>query len=370
MTTPEADAVIAPVPVGRRVRPRWIMPLLVVLALVLPIALFKGYTLANLSMVFIFAVALMGMVLLTGHGGQISLGHGAFFAAGAYCTAILMDRWNVPYWATFPVSGALCFLLGWLFGLPALRLPGHHLALATFALAMAAPQLLRYSGFEAWTHGTSGITVAAIEAPPGVPLKPDQWLFLCAVVLYLLMYAFSRGLAASRMGRAIRAIRDNPTAAVAMGIDSGRVKSITFGISTLYTGLAGSAAALVWQFAAPDSFSVMLSLSLFVGAVAGGLMSFTGVLAGAALIQYLPNLTEQISQSAPTTVYGILLIAMMFVLPDGVAGGIARARNAIRARREKAGEQRALVASGEDPSNSGPFNPPVSRTATRPRRNA
>lgn len=333
MTSGAIDACGESLAAGSRKWTRWTGAGLLVLALLMPVALFKGYTLANLSMVFIYAVALMGIVLLTGHGGQISLGHGAFFAAGAYFTAMLMERWAVPYWATLPVSALLCFFLGWLFGQPALRLPGHHLALATFALAMAAPQLLRYSGLEGWTHGANGIALIRVEAPLGMPLTSDQWMYVCAVALYGVMYLLARGLAASRMGRAIRAIRDNPTAAVAMGIDTARIKSITFGLSTLYTGVAGSAAAMVWQFVAPDSFSVMLSISLFVGAVAGGITSFTGVLAGAALIQYLPNLTEQISKSAPTTIYGLLLIALMFILPDGVAGAVARAKEGLRRRK-------------------------------------
>lgn len=289
-----------------------------------PVFFLRGYALANLAMVFTYAVALMGLVLLTGHGGQISLGHGAFFAIGAYCTAILMEQANCPYWLAIPLSGAACFALGWLFGWPALRLPGHHLALATFALAMAVPQVLRFTGLETWTHGTSGIALTPVQAPAFTGLKTDQWMYLCALSLWALMLAISRGVAAGRMGRAMRALRDNPAAAIAMGVDPSQVKTRAFGLSTMYTGLAGSMAALIWQFAAPDSFSVMLSIAFFVGAVAGGLTSFGATIAGAALIQYLPNLTEQVSKSAPTAVYGILLIVLMFALPDGFSGGLRR----------------------------------------------
>lgn len=294
--------------------------------LALPMAFMKDYALMQLTMVLVYAMALMGVVLLTGYGGQISLGHGAFFAIGAYCAAIMMGRWNFPYWATIVPSGLVCFAVGWLIGLPALRLPGHHLALATFAFAMAVPQLIRYKGVEGWTKGVQGIVLDRPNVPWGLPLSADQWLFTCTFLLCGFMFWVARGIARGRVGRAMLAIRENPTAAAAMGIDIARTQSITFGVSTLFAGVAGAAAAIVLQFVAPDSFTVFFSITLLVGAVVGGLSSLPAAFAGALAIQYLPVLTEQISKSAPTAIYGTLLIVFMFVIPSGVAGLMTKLR--------------------------------------------
>src|SRR5690606_3328033 len=124
-----------------------------------------------------YAIALLGLNILTGYNGQISLGHGAFFAIGAYTAAILMDKANWPYWATNLVAGLACLVAGFLFGLPALRLEGLYLALATFALGVAMPQILKYKGLEAWTGGAMGVVIVKPEAPPGIPLDQDQWLY-------------------------------------------------------------------------------------------------------------------------------------------------------------------------------------------------
>ena len=126
----------------------------------------------------VYAIALLGLNILTGYNGQISLGHGAFYAIGAYVAAILMDKMGAPYWATVPVAGIVCLVVGFLFGLPALKLDGHYLALATFALAVALPQLLKNKHLEAWTGGVQGIVITKPDAPFGLKLNPDQWLYL------------------------------------------------------------------------------------------------------------------------------------------------------------------------------------------------
>jgi branched-chain amino acid transport system permease protein len=136
----------------------------------------SSYRTFQLTLVMIYAIALLGLNILTGYNGQISLGHGAFYAMGAYCAAILMDKLGVPYWATLPAAAVLCFAAGFLFGLPALRLEGLYLALATFALGVAMPQLLKYKALEGWTGGVQGIVILKPEAPWGLPLNADQWL--------------------------------------------------------------------------------------------------------------------------------------------------------------------------------------------------
>jgi branched-chain amino acid transport system permease protein len=291
----------------------------ILLAAALPFVL-SSFRLFQFSQVFIYAIALLGLNLLTGYNGQISLGHGAFFAIGGYVTAILMDRWGVPYGWTLPVAAAVCFLAGFLFGLPALRLEGLYLALATFALALAVPQILKY--FEHWTGGSQGIVLMKPAPPPGVPLNADQWLYFLVLAVMLLAFFLGANLLRGRVGRAMLAIRDNPIAAQAMGINLPLVKSLTFGVSAAFTGLAGALSAVVVAYVAPDSFNIFLSLTLLIGIVIGGLASVSGALYGAFFIQFVPNFAQDISKAAPWAIFGLFLIVFMFVMPTGIAGGI------------------------------------------------
>lgn len=317
------------------------------IALVLPFFV-TDYRLLQLSMVITYTIALLGLVLLTGFNGQISLGHGAIFALGAYTTAILINTWKLPYWAAPPASAAVCFVFGVLFGRPALRLPGHLLALATFGLAMAAPQLLRYKGVERWTGGVQGIMLDKPEAPFGLPISADQWVYLFVLSILVLAFVSLANLLDGRMGRAIVAVRDNPIAATAMGIDIAFVKTVTFGYSALYTGVAGSAAAIVVSYVAPDSFNVFLSITLLVGAVIGGLNLPSGALLGAFVIQFLPNITESISKSAPSAIYGLLLILAVYAVPGGLASLLQRLAGHLGAKRSARVAPVRTAAAGAD----------------------
>ena len=295
------------------------LALLLVAACVLPF-LVSNYRVFQFTLTLVYAIALLGLNMLTGYNGQISLGHGAFYAIGAYVAAILMDKFGVPYWATIPVAGAVCLGVGFLFGLPALRLEGVYLALATFALGVAMPQILKYKGFEHWTGGVQGIVIVKPEPPEWSGLTQDQWLYfvvlVCTVALFVIGWNILRG----RMGRAMVAIRDQPIAAQAMGVNTALIKSLSFGVSAMYTGIAGALGAIVIQFVAPDSFNVFLSITLVVGVVIGGLASIPGAIYGALFIQFIPNVADQISKAAPWAIYGVFLIVFMYVMPSGVAG--------------------------------------------------
>lgn len=291
----------------------------------LPLVL-QNYQLFQATMVLVYAVALLGLNLLTGYNGQISLGHGAFYAIGAYAAAIFMERFGIPYWLTVPMAGLLCLAVGFLFGLPALRLEGLYLALATFALGMALPQLLKYKHLEAWTGGSGGLVLMKPEAPWGLPLNPDQWLYLFALAVTVLMFVIARNLLRGNVGRAMRAIRDHALAAETMGINNAMVKSLTFAVSAMYTGVAGALGAIAVQFVAPESFTIFLSITLLVGVVVGGLASISGAIYGALFIQFIPNIAEKISKAAPWAIYGVILIVLMFLMPTGVAGAIRAAR--------------------------------------------
>jgi len=307
---------------------------LLALACVLPFVL-SNYRIFQLNMVFITTMALVGLNLLTGFNGQISLGHGAFYAMGAYTTAILVDRFDCPYILALPCSGAVCLVFGWLFGLPALRLEGLYLALATFALGVCLPQILKYKGIEDWTHGVQGITLLKPEAPFHLPLSADQWLYFLSLGVLVLLLWIARNIVTSHTGRAIVAIRDNPLAAAAMGIDLARYKTTAFGISALYTGIAGGLSALTVQFVAPDSFNILVSAGFLVGIVVGGLASLSGAFYGALFLQFVPNVADRISKAAPWAIYGVVLIGFVYLMPEGVAGFIRRWWVSVTATRTK-----------------------------------
>jgi len=281
-----------------------------------------NYQVFQVTLVLVYAIALLGLNLLTGYNGQISLGHGAFYAIAAYVAAILMDRYGVPYWLTVPVAGVGCFLVGYLFGFPALRLEGLYLALATFALGVALPQLLKSNFLEPWTGGVQGIVITKPDAPYGLKLNPDQWLYFFTLFFVLIALFLTRNLLRSRIGLAMVAIRDQPIAAEAMGVNTAFYKSLAFGISAMLTGVAGALGAIAVQFVAPDSFTVLLSITLLVGIVIGGLASIPGAMYGAIFIQFVPNVADKISKAAPWAIYGVFLILFMLVLPSGIAGGV------------------------------------------------
>jgi branched-chain amino acid transport system permease protein len=306
--------------VSMMARGPWLIVLLVVFAAVVPVAAFSDYHLFQMTMVEVYAIAILGLALLTGFNGQISLGHGAFYAIGAYTSAVLMTTWSVPYWATLPVSALVCGVVGFLVGLPALRLGGLYLALTTFALAVAIPQLLKFKAFEDWTGGVQGLVIDKPDAPFGLDLSPDQWLYLFTLAVGVVMYIVAWNLVRGRIGRAMMAIRDHAMAAEAMGINIALVKTGTFAVSALFTGLAGSLGAIAVQFVAPDSFGVFVSIFLFVGLVVGGVSSIGGTLIGAAFIEFVPNLADKVSKAAPGAVYGVILIAAMFLMPAGAGG--------------------------------------------------
>jgi len=301
-------------------RMSWLVPILVLVAAIWPVTTFTDYHLFQLTMVVVYGIAILGLALLTGFNGQISLGHGAFYAIGAYTTAILMTTWAVPYWLTLPISAVVCAGVGFLLGLPALRLGGLYLALTTFALAVAIPQILKYKLFEDWTGGVQGLVIDKPEAPFGLDLSPDQWLYLFTLMIAVVLYVIGWNIVRGRMGRAMMAIRDHAMAAEAMGINLAMVKTRVFALSAMYTGLAGSLGAIAVQFVAPDSFGVFVSIFLFVGLVVGGVSSIGGTLIGAAFIEFVPNLADKVSKAAPGAVYGVILIGVMFLMPAGVGG--------------------------------------------------
>jgi branched-chain amino acid transport system permease protein len=298
----------------------------------------------DLAEMGVFFIAILGLNIVTGYTGQISLGHGAFMAVGGYTTAILMSDQGLKLGGhvfssdlrdiyTLPIAGAVAGLAGVLFGIPALRLSGLYLALATFAVAVALPSVLKKA--DTLTGGSSGINLFGLPRLTGLGVETtvlgrtltfNDWLYYLswtiAVVLFLAAWLLVRG----RTGRALRAIRDSEVAAASSGVHLATYKTLAFGVSAFYAGIAGGLFAIHTTFVNPDTFPISLSIFLLVGIVVGGLGSLWTLVFGAALIVFLPDVAQRISKSAgaPSIVYAVVLIAAMFVLPTGVGGLVRR----------------------------------------------
>ncbi len=317
--TSDALATVAPSGMTMKNRRLLLSVVAVAIAVMLPFVV-KNFLIFQLTLAMVYAIAILGLNLLTGFNGQFSLGHSAFFGIGAYTAAILMDQGDVAYYWTLPAAGIVCMISGFLFGLPALRLEGIYLALATFSLAVAMPQILKSSPLDPWTGGVQGITIIKPDAPFGLPLNSDQWLYIFTLAILIALFVAAANLINSRTGRAIMAIRDNSIAARSMGIDVSLYKSLTFGVSAFYTGIAGALGAIVIQFVAPDSFTFVLSIGLFVGLVIGGVGSIAGTLFGGLFVLFVPNIAEAISKGLAGAVYGVILILVIYLMPSGAAG--------------------------------------------------
>jgi branched-chain amino acid transport system permease protein len=287
----------------------------------LPLQL-SGYHEGLWSRVAIFFIAILGLNIVTGYTGQISVGHGAFMAIGGYTTALFSYHQGTALLLTLPISFAIAFACGILFGFPALRLSGVYLALATFALAVSVPQLpLKFSKF---TGGSNGIRTA--ETPGYLWQYGVSW--GCAAILFVGAWLLLRG----RTGRAFRAIRDSPVAAASSGVSLPVYKTLAFGVSAAYAGVAGSLLVIVTNgYAQPSEFGILLSLEILIGAAVAGFGSLWGVLVGAAFVALLPTVSTDVPLIGSThgrdVVYGLIVILVMVLLPNGVAGLLSRLAN-------------------------------------------
>jgi len=288
------------------------------------------YTLYRFTLAGIYAIAIIGLNLLLGLSGQFSIGHGAFFALGAYVTAITTRDSDTSAYLTILMAGGCGFVAGYLFGWPALRLSLIHLTLATWALAVALPQVLKSSHLETWTGGVQGLYLDRPGAPDAIPLSDDQWWHLVVTAILLVLIWLAHNLRHGRSARALTALRDNEIAAAMSGVNVARYKTIIFGISAFYAAIAGALAALLTDFVGPDSFTVWLSIHLLIGAVIGGMHSVWGALIGGMLLQFLPDAVRSASSALSFPAYGFILILMVYLSPDGLAGLIGRTAQRLR----------------------------------------
>ncbi|MEV6153388.1 branched-chain amino acid ABC transporter permease [Nonomuraea sp. NPDC052129] len=329
------DSPVAKEPGGRVAR-RWRVPAnwrWTIVALLLALACYAPFQLVpfrvfQFTMVLIYAVALLGLNLLVGHAGQISLGHGAFFAVGAYTAAILLHSWDVPYPATLPAAAVVAFALGLALGVPAVRLRGLYLALVTLAIAIFLVPLLKR--FESVTGGSMGLTLAKPAPPAWTGLAEDQWLYFLTLAVAVVAFLVTRSVLRSRVGRALHAIRDNEAAAEVMGVRLSFYKTLSFAWSAMLAGIAGCLYTWVIGYVSPDSFVVTLSITLLAGLVVGGLGSYWGPLLGGLFVMFVPSISQSVNDAAPGVVFGLLIIAVMYVAPTGLAGLAGRAAYSIK----------------------------------------
>ena len=282
-----------------------------------------------------YFVAIVGLNLLTGYTGQISLGHGALMAIGGYTTAWLMvhEHWR-DVW-TIPLAGLAAGLVGFLIGLPALRLSGLYLALATFAFAVSMPSLLKkFSGITGGGQGLRPIEDAPLQITGlsgtvtvlGHSVTQNDFLYYLSWGLGLVAFVAAWLLVRGRVGRTLRAVRDSEVAAASAGVNLARTKTLVFALSGVYAGVAGALFAIQTEIVSPLSFTFVLSIVILVGAVVGGLGSLPGMVLGALFVEYLPDLSTRVSQKpgVPDFVYGLAIILVMILLPTGAGGLLKR----------------------------------------------
>jgi branched-chain amino acid transport system permease protein len=293
------------------------------------------FTNLRIATVGYYLVAVAGLALLTGFNGQVSLGHGAFMFIGAYTVALLVKRVPAfPIWADLQLATVAGGVAGLLAGAAAARLRGPYLAGATLALAVGLPAVAQR--FPDLLAGSNGLSFTVNSQPAGLvgvvpPTRWQAWIVWLAVLLALVVLA---NLARGKLGRTLRAVRDDEIAASLAGVHVGRTKILAFLVSSACGGLAGGLQAFLLGTAAPGSFSVALSLSLLAALVLGGLGSLWGALWGAIALVYfqvwtddiaeLLSLNSNISDNLPLALYGVVLIVTVLAFPAGIQGGLRK----------------------------------------------
>ncbi len=316
---------------------------------------FEELRVSQFSNVIAFSIAVLGLALLTGFNGQISVGHGAFFGVGAYTTAILTADHEWGHLSTIPVAMVLCFVLGVVVGLPALRISGVYLALVTLALATLFPLVIqKYSDI---TGGSTGIGVPDFEAPEWAgDMADDQWAYYVLLVFAVITFVAVRNLIRSRIGRAIIAIRDGETAAEVLGVNLAFYKVMTFGISAMIAGLGGALFVMntaVLDRVDPAQYTITLSIKFLAALVIGGAATIMGPVLGSLFIVFVPEFSSDVNAELSNVIFGSVLIGLMLVLPTGFLGGLHRLE-AGALRRLGRDRQWRRIAGGDDPGDDSP----------------
>jgi branched-chain amino acid transport system permease protein len=300
------------------------------------------------------AVAVMGLNIVTGMSGQVSLGHSAFMGTGAFTTAILVADHDWSFFATVPIAALLCFAVGIVVGIPALRLKGLYLALATLGLSIIFPKIVEKYDF---TGGTNGKRLGRKRLVPPEWTHLDQradrhvWIYFVTLAFAIVLFVLARNILRSRPGRALIALRDNPIGAEVSGVNLARYKVTAFGLSASYAGIAGSLLMFNSDIASGSSYSLNRAIALITGLVLGGVATIAGPAIGGLIVVWLPKLIEdRISGENPrdsawsTIAYGSALIVIMFAYPGGLANLVRAIRSKLVVVRPRPPQRRHLEA--------------------------
>jgi branched-chain amino acid transport system permease protein len=302
----------------------------ITVALLLVPFVFPDFLVFQFSMVLTYAIAILGLNLLMGFNGQISVAHGVFFAIGGYTTAIFMTRYGMNYLATLPIAVAMSSLLGLLVGVPALRWQGLPLAFITFGLAVLVPPVALK--LEPITKGATGISMPKPAPPAWFPGNQDTflyWLCLAGVAICVLIaWRLTHG----DTGRSLRAVRDNALIAESLGVNLTKVRVAAFTTSAGFAGFGGGLFAIVNAYVSPESFQMTKSFDFLVGAIVGGITSISGAFIGALFIVFLPEWSADMNIALSGLIYGGVMVLMMLVARDGVVGLIGTLSRALLVR--------------------------------------
>ena len=300
--------------------------------------LFKNYYVYMANYMAINIIVAVGLNLLVGYTGQISLGHAGFFAIGAYGTIIMMGKLQLPFLISLPLAGLVAALFGFLLGLPALRLEGPYLSIATLGFSLTIIQVI---GRISYFGGRQGLHAPELTIGPWHVDTDRDFYYLLITITILLTWA-ARNIIKTRVGRAFVAIRDADIAAETMGVNLTYYKTLAFALSAFYTGVAGGLYAFVLRFIEPEIFGLLMSIIFLAMVVVGGLGSIMGSIAGACLLSWLdlelrnilsiPYLGQWLESLSKTyfsitgvsniqfIVYGLIMVSIMLFEPLGIYG--------------------------------------------------
>lgn len=291
----------------------------------------QDYHLYRVTQAGTYTLAVLGLCLLIGTTGQISVGHSAFFALGAYMTAISVLKFGISIYVSIWVGALSGLLLGFLFGWPALRLSSINLLLATWALAVVTPKILNLSYFESWTGGSSGLYIDEINVPFNLNISNDEWWHIVTLLYIIVVLWISYNLRSGRIRRALLAVRDNPIAAETMGIRTNFYKTIIFGLSAAIVSMAGGLTTALTDFVSPQKYDLYFAMILIFGAFISGINGIITAFLGGFLIEFLPDIAFAVSDNlaSPQIFHGILLLLLVYMLPEGLRGLFLRIEKAL-----------------------------------------
>lgn len=281
-----------------------------------------SYRVFQLTGVLAYAVAALGLNLITGYAGQVSLGHNAFFALGSYVAVLAITLWGVGYVPAVFFSALVCFVAGILAGFPAQRLRGLYLALITLILAVSVAPLIKH--FKDYTGGAAGLLLDQPSPPAWFSLGQEAWIYYLVLGFAIICFFFVRNFVGGSTGRALAGVREGDLAASSMGVDVNRHKVVIFGVGSMLAGVGGALSTYSIGFIGPDSFTLMLSIGFLAAIVVGGLGTIWGSLVAGVFLQFVPSYASDLGQALAGAVYGGILIACMFLMPRGIVGSALR----------------------------------------------